>query len=216
MFRYLQPNYSRNGDEQPMRDVDDRGSGGNNDDADQAERGMRDEGQGGGGGGGDHQRYKGVADRFFLSNRMVSVIQIIVCIIFVYLWFTADTSQGSLSRPLWYASAIALAILSTSNVCSQSRVSWVGILPFIAPLVFIMLYETIVKDMDRGTTAIQLPLWIGRILSIFILAVVSYAPYSAIRSMSTAASPTSAAAGPSFSASSSFLSPAARILGSGR
>lgn len=197
MFRYLQPNYSRNGSEL-MRGGDDEGI------VNQVGKEMRDEGRDGG----DQQRYKGVAERFFLSNRMVSVIQIIICIIFVYLWFTADTSQGSLSRPLWYGSAIALAILSTSNVCSQSRVSWVGILPFVAPLIFIMLYETIVKDMDRGTTAIQLPLWIGRIFSMFILAVVSYAPFSA------ATSPTSA--GLSFAASSSSLSPAARILGSGR
>jgi hypothetical protein len=144
---------------------------------------------------------------FVLSDRMVNVIQIVICVIFVYLWFTADTSQGSLARPLWYGAAISLAILSTSSVCLQSRVSWMGILQFVSPLVFIMLYETILQDMDRGTAAIQLPIWLGRIFAIVLLASVSYG-------LSTKF--TSAAHPPAASSSSSSSAPslASRILGS--
>jgi hypothetical protein len=145
---------------------------------------------------------------FVLSDRMVNVIQIVICVIFVYLWFTADTSQGSLARPLWYGAAISLAILSTSSVCLQSRVSWIGILQFVSPLVFIMLYETILQDMDRGTAAIQLPIWLGRIFAIVLLASVSYGLSTKFTS---AAHPPAAA---SSSSSSSAPSLASRILGS--
>ena len=148
------------------------------------------------------------------ESRMVHVIQIVICVIFVYLWFTADTSQGSLSRPLWYGAAISLAILSTSSVCTHTRISPMGLVPFVSPLIFIMLYETIVQDMDRGTKGIQFPLWVGRFIAVLVLASVSY---SFVRGGNgVAAAVTGGEAAGASSASFSGPSLASRILGSYR
>lgn len=105
--------------------------------------------------------------------------------VFAYLWFSAGSSAGTLSRWAWYAAALAqgwLAILavhaeaagrlgssSPSSSAKTFAMSPTGFLLAVllgAPLLHATLFELLLHDADRGDLYTDATAWVGRVVAV--------------------------------------------------
>lgn len=127
--------------------------------------------------------------------RLFATALLLISLLALYLWTTAGTRAGTLSRTVWYITAVAQAWLlfcflaTVPGTARHARtMAALLLLPLSAPLLNVVLYETLQRyGEDRGQTYVAPIAWVGRVLAaatVFAAGAILVAPRRTPRSTS--------------------------------
>lgn len=113
-----------------------------------------------------------------LNVRAYGLILLGLTLVFAYLWFAADTKAGTWWRGAWYATGLAQAVVAGMLITAaggETRRKWgpplgTALLPFAAPLLHVLLLETLLAEPDAGDRRHAWAMWAGRALALITVA----------------------------------------------
>jgi hypothetical protein len=114
-----------------------------------------------------------------VNPRVFAIVLMVMSVVFVYLWAVVGTDVGIWWKTPWYAAALVQGVAAGMLLClagyshaARSRWSpplYATALPFVVPIVYVLLLEVATQEADTRDRPREWTLWTGRVISVLSL-----------------------------------------------